>query len=51
MWKLIIKDEANKHQIETEEKKIKKRLSQADYKSYLDRQMVQHKAKESLRHS
>ncbi len=49
VWKMIIKDDANKYQIETEEKRIKKKLSQADYKSYLDRQMDQHKATEKLR--
>jgi hypothetical protein len=44
VWKLLIKDEAEKFLIESEEKRMKKKMTQADYKSYLDRQMDQHKA-------
>jgi len=37
VWKLLIKDEAEKFLIESEEKRQKKKMTQADYKSYLDR--------------
>jgi len=44
VWKLLIRDEAEKYLIENEEKLQKKKMTQADYKSYLDRQIDQHQA-------
>lgn len=43
-WKLMIKDDVRRFENETEEKKIKKRMMQADYKNYLERQMDHHRA-------
>ena len=37
IWKVLIRDDANRFQKETEDRKVKKKLTQADYKSYLDR--------------
>jgi hypothetical protein len=44
VWKLLIRDEAERFLVESEEKKMKKKMTQADYKSYLDRQMDLNKA-------
>lgn len=44
----MLKDDVNRFQIETEEKKLKKRNTQADYKSYLERQMDHHKAQKVI---
>jgi hypothetical protein len=44
VWKLLIKDEAEKFLIESEEKRMKKKNTQADYKNYLDKQIDQHRA-------
>lgn len=49
VWKLLIKDEAEKFLVESEEKRLKKKTTQADYKSYLDRQMDQNKAQQHLK--
>ena len=49
MWKLLIKDEAEKFIVESEEKRLKKKTTQADYKSYLDRQIDQNKAQQHLK--
>ena len=51
VWKLLIKDEAEKFLIESEEKRQKKKMTQADYKSYLDRQIDQHHAQKHLKHA
>ena len=39
VWKIMIRDDASKFQQETAEKKIQKVTNQADYRSYLDKQM------------
>ena len=45
----MIKEDAQRYQIESEEKRQLKKNHQQDYKSYLDRQMDQHRLQELLR--
>ena len=40
----MIRDDANRFMQEQEDKKLKKKMVQADYKSYLDRQVEHVKA-------
>lgn len=35
MWKFMIRDDANRFKIETEEKQVEKKIHQASYKLYL----------------
>lgn len=48
LWKVLIRDDAARFQQETEDKKTKKKVTQADYKSYLDRQMEHARAQAVL---
>lgn len=49
MWKVLIRDDANRFQIENEEKRLKKRNNQVDYRSYLDKQMEHVRAQQVAR--
>lgn len=49
MWKVLIRDDANRFQIENEEKRLRKRNNQVDYRSYLDKQMEQVRAQQVAR--
>ena len=39
MWKFMIRDDANRFKIENEEKQVEKKIHQASYKLYLEKQM------------
>jgi hypothetical protein len=44
----MIRDDANRFQQELEEKKMKKRITQGDYRSFLDRQVEHVRAQNEL---